>query len=340
MKVIKVCFLFMICTFAQHAFACYYPASGYPRAATKLTINMGNITTQSDADDGVIATVSGVMTSFGGAPAAFACGDSGKTTNLSGGIGVSGDNTFNPGVTYATNIPGIGIRIYYYTMAAYQSEPTSPEQTAIKMNFTLSCGYSCYYQNRNAAIKVELVKVGTVTGISGGSLTFTKSNFMVADNLLSDSTAALDLVDLKITATITANTCDVDATSPTRVDLEPGAANMLPHKGATTGDTPFEIRLKCTGETDVNLLLDGEEDPDATGQGVLAIKKTTESAKGIGLQLLYNNLPVELEKEFSTGMSEEGIFTIPLTARYYRTTEIPVKAGDISATVVYSLTYK
>ncbi|QRG81025.1 fimbrial protein [Citrobacter sp. R56] len=333
MRVIKLCFLFMLCTFAQHACACWYAAGG----ATKLTINMGNITTQSEAGNGVLATASGLMTSFGGAPAGFYCGNGSKY--LSGQIGVSGDNSFNPGITYATNIPGIGVKIYYYSSVAYKSEPTSPVQTALTMDFTLP-NTSTMYQNKNAAIKVELVKTGPVSAVSGGSLTFTASNFMVADNLLGDESPALDLADLKINATITVNTCNVDATSPTRVDLEPADANTLPRKGATTGDTPFEIRLKCTGKTDVNLLLDGQEDTDVTGQGVLAIKKTAESAKGIGLQLLYNDLPVELEKEFSAGMSAEGTFTIPLTARYYRTTEIPVKAGDVSATVVYSLTYK
>lgn len=340
---IRIFLALMSCTFMQYAGACYYPASGYPKVATKLIINMGNVTTKTDADSGVIATVSGPMTGFGGAPAAFACGDSadtGNAPNLSGTIGVSGDDSFNPGVTYATNIPGIGVRIYYYSDTAYQSEPISPEQTAITMTFKLSCGYSCYYQNRNAGIKVELVKTGPVSAVSGGMLTFSRNYFMVADNLLSDSHTPLDLADINITATITANTCDVDATSPTRVDLEPAAANTLERKGAVTGDTPFKIRLKCTGETNVNLLLDGEEDTDATGEGVLAIKKTTQSAKGIGLQLLYNELPVELEKAFSVGMSAEGTFTIPLTVRYYRTTVMPVRAGDVSATVVYSLTYK
>ena len=333
MKLIKLFFFFILYAFAQDACACWYAAG----SATNLTINMGNITTQTDANNGVIATMSGPMSSFGGAPAGFSCGNG--SSYLTGSIGVSGDESYNPGVTYDTNIPGIGVKIYYYSTVAYQSEPTSPVQTGLTINFALA-NTSTVYRNNNAAIKVELVKTGAVSTVSGGNLTFTKSNFMVADNLLSDDHAALDLANLKIIATITANTCNVDATSPTRVDLEPADANTLPRKGATTGDTPFEIRLKCTGKTDVNLLLDGQEDTDVTGQGVLAIKKTAESAKGIGLQLLYNDLPVELEKEFSTGMSAEGTFTIPLTARYYRTTEIPVKAGDVSATVVYSLTYK
>lgn len=343
MKLINIFFIFIVCIFSQHARACYYPASGYPQAATKLTINMGSVTTQTDADNAVIATVSGTMTSFGGAPAAFACGDKADkagATNLSGSIGVSGNDGYTPSVTYPTNISGVGIRIYYYSNAAYQSEPTSPEQTAITMDFKLSCGYSCYYQNRNAEIKVELVKTGTVSAVTGGALTFTKSYFMVADNLLSDDHTPLDLADLAITATITANTCDVAASSPSRGDLEPMSASELKHKGATGGDTPFNIQLNCSGQTDVNILLDGQEDPDAIGEGVLAINDNSQSAKGVGLQLLYHEQSVSFEKQFSVGSSTKGLFTIPLVARYYRTSAMQVRGGDVSASLIYNLTYK
>lgn len=339
MKIINIILFVILNFFSHYACACYYPtdpkAGGpYPKIPTSITINMGQVTTSTDAVGGVIATVEGSMTSFGGAPAAFACGTT-SSQSTSTNLQVYGDNnSTDKNLVYDTNIPGIGIKFYYYSMTAYQSEPTTPTQIPLKILVNLPCGVTCVYQNKQAAIKIELVKTGTIDATQR-VLSFSRNSFMFAD-----TGAPLDLVDLHLTATITANTCDVDATSPTRVDLEPADANTLPRKGATTGDTPFEIRLKCTGKTDVNLLLDGQEDTDVTGQGVLAIKKTAESAKGIGLQLLYNDLPVELEKEFSAGMSAEGTFTIPLTARYYRTTEIPVKAGDVSATVVYSLTYK
>lgn len=320
------------------ASACYY-YEGYS-VATTLNIDMGAISIASNAVGGVIATKEGPMTNFGGAPAGFSCGAYNDSTPASANLGLSGDGTTTANATYSTNIPGIGVRIYYYTLQPYGSEPSSPQQIATVMPVTIQKPYTTMYRNTNAALKIELVKTGTVEQVQGGKLIFNRIKLMGVDNHSGYEEGALDLVDLNLTATITSNTCDVDATSPTRVELQPADANTLQHKGATTGDTPFEIRLKCTGQTDVNLLLDGQEDTDVTGQGVLAIKKTTESAKGIGLQLLYNDLPVELEKEFSTGMSAEGSFTIPLTARYYRTTEIPVKAGGVSATVVYSLTYK
>lgn len=329
-------FILFCLLYGGPASACYYYKDYNPKIATTLNIDMGAIFIGSNAVGGVIATIEGPMTGFGGAPAGFSCGTDGSSTPAHVTLIVSGDGTSTANTTYSTNIPGIGVRIYYYTLQPYGSEPSSPTQIATVIPATIQTPYDMQYRNTNAALKIELVKTGTVNQMQGGHLTFNRKELVVVD----DGWSSVDLVDLNLAATITANTCDVDATSPTRVDLQPADANILSRKGATTGDTPFEIRLKCTGQTDVNLLLDGQEDTDVTDQGVLAIKKTAESAKGIGLQLLYNDLPVELEKEFSTGMSAEGTFTIPLTARYYRTTETPVKAGDVSATVVYSLTYK
>lgn len=340
MNKINYVFILFCLLYGGPVSACYYYKDYNPKAATTLNIDMGPISIASDAVGGVIATKEGPMTDFGGAPAGFSCGTDGASTPASANMGMSGDGTGTANATYNTNIPGIGVRIYYYTLQPYGSEPSSPKQIATVIPVTIKTPYYTMYRNTNAALKIELVKTGTVDQMQGGHLTFSRKKLMGADNNAGYDGGALDLVDLNLTATITANTCNVDATSPTRVDLEPADANSLPRKGSTTGDTPFEIRLKCTGKTDVNLLLDGQEDTDVTSQGVLAIKKTAESAKGIGLQLLYNDLPVELEKEFSTGMSAEGTFTIPLTARYYRTTVSPVRAGDVSATVVYSLTYK
>lgn len=146
---------------------------------------------------------------------------------------------------------------------------------------------------------------------------------------------------LKHDLVIPAHTCKIDASTPSRVDLPPIPGSSLSHKGSTAQDTPFTIELKCNSNIGVSLFLDGAEDIDAAGNGVLAINTGPDKATGVGIQLLNNDLPIEFQKDIYVGTtSTEGFFKIPMTARYYKTTSLPVKAGDVSASITYSLTYQ
>ncbi|HIF4730658.1 TPA: fimbrial protein [Citrobacter amalonaticus] len=344
MRIREIIFLNFLLVFTLFycvsASACYYYKDYNPKAATILNVDMGSVTMASDAVGGVIATKEGAMTSFGGAPAGFSCGTDGASGSVTATIGLTGDGTSTAGATYDTNIPGIGVRIYYYTLQSYGSEPLTPTQLATSIPVVIQKQYYTQYRNQNAAIKIELVKTGSVNQVQSGQLKFTRHGMMGVDNGAGDGSPAVDLVDLNVTATVTSNTCDVSAATPSKVNMDPVSSGDLKHKGATSGDTPFEVVLNCSGNTNVNLLLDGQEDSNAPGEGVLAIQEGVKAAKGVGVQLLYNDRPTEFEKAFSVGNSMNGRFTIPLVARYYRTTEMPIKSGDVSAQVVYNLTYK
>ena len=147
-------------------------------------------------------------------------------------------------------------------------------------------------------------------------------------------------MDFIISGVIVTPSCNIDASTPKLVDLGKIKNIYLEKKGSTAKDTTFYIQLKCSGDTDVSMLLDGQEDTSALGQGVLAIDEGAEMASGVGVQLLYNNAAVELGKEFHVGKMNEGNFTIPMVARYFRTSTDPVKPGYVKTSVVYSLTYR
>lgn len=145
---------------------------------------------------------------------------------------------------------------------------------------------------------------------------------------------------LKNDVPIPAHTCDVDASTPSAVTLNSISASSLPHQSSTSETTDFSVKLKCQGNVSVSLLLDGQEDQDATGDGVLANILDSNPASGVGIQILYNSIPVKLRETFSAGVSSDGIYDIPMQARYYRTTTSPVGAGDIKSVMTYNLTYK
>lgn len=324
--------------FINDAQACYYTVGYSPSAPTELIIDLGDVTTQVDAATGVLMSKEGLMSSFGGPPAGFSCGSSAATGPVTTTIFISGSNDQIPEAIYETNIPGIGLKIYYYSMqaTAWASEPLSPSQAATTVSVTLPTPYYSRYQNTSAAIRVELVKTGTVQKLNGDELLFIKNSFMWAD-----SGAPVNLVNLTIKARVTSNTCNVSSSSPSQVDLGSAGTDDFSVLGSTASNSQFSIILQCTGYTNVNLTVDGGyESNEVIGEGVLKIKEGEGMAKGIGVQLLKNSLPIKFNEDLPVGSSVNGIFNIPLEARFYKTSASPVKPGIITSQMMYTLSYR
>lgn len=108
--------------------------------------------------------------------------------------------------------------------------------------------------------------------------------------------------------------------------------------GTTTKDFPFAINLNCDKDANVNIRIDGS--PDSSGsRGVLALTKSSDSASGIGAQLLYNGAPITLQQEMPINSSTPaGLFSIPFTARYYQTQDKIVQ-GAANATATFTMIY-
>lgn len=70
-----------------------------------------------------------------------------------------------------------------------------------------------------------------------------------------------------------------------------------------------------------------------TGQG------NTGTAKGVGVQLLYNGTPLAMNSRLLLKQSAGGVETLPLTARYYQTLGT-VQSGTANASATLNLTYQ
>ncbi|AMG94788.1 fimbrial protein [Citrobacter amalonaticus] len=145
---------------------------------------------------------------------------------------------------------------------------------------------------------------------------------------------------LKNDVPIPVHTCDLDPTTPAIVPLESIANSSLPHQGSTSEATDFAIKLNCQGNVAVSVLLDGTEDQDARGKGVLANNSAQGDSSGVGLQILFNNNPAAFDETFYTGTSSMGGYSIPMQVRYYKTKATQITAGKVSASMVYTLSYK
>ncbi|WET42559.1 fimbrial protein [Citrobacter enshiensis] len=300
-----------------------------------MNIDIGTITILGDADNStsieykdLLGTKADVETA-----AAISCSGYftyvGKITNP-----VPGTNDLEKALLSDGSWSGLGFK--FYTRAYngwYNSLHNASPPVTIAASWNKFCMQSeCWNPQSHEGI----IMIGALSVYGGGVPAMPG---IINTTVTPFTTDGYPAITYHITGTVVVPSCNVDAATPSRVLLKPVNANDLSHKGSTAEDTPFEISLKCNSNVSVNLLLDGTEDSDAQDDGVLALNGNS-TASGVGVQLLVNNNPAKLNETFKVGDAVAGNTAIAMTARYYRTSNAAVKAGSVSATVVYNVTYK
>lgn len=117
--------------------------------------------------------------------------------------------------------------------------------------------------------------------------------------------------------------------------------------GATVGTTPVgaqntqNLGLNCDAGANVNVSISGIQNPDIAATSVLALtgQGNTGTAKGVGVQLLYNGTPLTLNTRLPLKPAAGGLEAFPLTARYYQT-QTTVEPGTANASATLNLTYQ
>ncbi|HEY2451828.1 MAG TPA: fimbrial protein [Scandinavium sp.] len=340
----KILFLLLLFVATQHtAYACYYFSGSNAPAA--INVDLGSITIPNDYTTpvgSVIAIKSGLISSFGGVLPSFSCGTNanpgspGTNPAANTSILASGDGSATTNAIYATNIQGIGVKLYYFTASAYQNEPTTPTQTYISIPILIAHSYSSIYLNPNASIKVELIKTASFSQVASGQVNYASSSFLrTADN-------GFNLANLSVSATINTASCTVtEASKSLSVPLGNIQAHSIPSVGSVADSHNFSIDMTCNAGVGVSVKINANEDSNISGQGVIALTAATDgnaTASGVGVQLLYNNSPIPLNQNLAVGQADLGAFKIPLIARYYRTRNT-VTPGVANATATYTLTY-
>ena len=145
--------------------------------------------------------------------------------------------------------------------------------------------------------------------------------------------------------TVNSNSCDINADTPSTVKLTRINASDLPKKGDVGNNVDFTISLKCNAATTVNMTLTDPNGGDAEN-GVLYSDKGDGLAENVGVQILsakdggQTPQTVHLNETFTVGNASEGQYSIPMAARYYRTSDSEIVGGKVSASVVYELSYQ
>lgn len=315
--------------FSGLSYACY---SRDGSSAANLNFDFGNIVVPTDdvlPPGGIITYKDGLLSSMGAGLHQFTCGSPGDGP-MDVNVNITGDGTLTPNVTYATNVPGVGLKFYYYSASEYGQEPTTPTQVATSFVAHIGDAYHLTYGgNPNASLRIELIKTASIHESVSGELTFSRGNFIDA--------GGYSLLNVNLTGNVIVPSCSLDPSTKTTIDLGSTSKTHLPDIGSTSNTHDFDIVLKCTASPNVSLNISGNESTEAPGQGVLALDPGSTAA-GLGVRILYKNTPIIFNSELSVGIATEGQFIVPMRAQFYKT-QNTLTAGELSSSMTFTLTY-
>jgi type 1 fimbria pilin len=116
--------------------------------------------------------------------------------------------------------------------------------------------------------------------------------------------------------------------------------------GTTVGYIPAKtstqnLGLDCDRNANINVTLNGTQNPDVSDASVLALNNQggSNTAQGVGVQLLYDGNPLVINSKLTLKQSSGGKETFPITARYYQTKNT-VTVGEASTSATLTLTYQ
>ncbi|MGV2860443.1 fimbrial protein, partial [Serratia odorifera] len=241
--------------------------------------------------------------------------------------------TYGDGITegnnvYRTNLSGVGVRVTY--------KPRSYFYTAPPAKIWSFSGESIYSVN-SGDLTVQFVKTGPIASGSllPGSLT---RYYAVSD--VDNSSADITTLTMGAGNTVTQLACSLNATN-IQVPLGDVLATEFTGVGTTLKPKAFNVGLACDANAKINVSLGGAQSVESSDSSILQLTNAGSDgvAKGVGVQLLYNNTPLKLNQLLALKTSAGGQETFPFTAHYYQTAA-NITAGSANATATLNISYQ
>lgn len=230
------------------------------------------------------------------------------------------DVRYNDKVVFNTGLNGVGIAFNYTT-----GGPTGFDVDSRSGSFT---------GNIDGSMEYYIVKTGN---ISGGSFNnrITGLYYNCAGVNLSSPYGR----DIYTSGTVIVSACRVLQTN-LNVPMGRLPVREFSGVGSAPDNKEYEIPLDCDANIRVSMTLDATADSSGA-PGVMAIDSSSpgNSASGVGIQLLYNNLPITFNSPITIGtVPSAGPYNIPMIARYYQTSA-DISAGQANGVATLTMTY-
>jgi type 1 fimbria pilin len=279
------------------------------------------------------------------------------TATIQAGNLAKADPTDNPnsgnGIMFATNLAGLALQLTASPVQAsdgtgLRSGPGSSRGFEPGAVTAPSSAWQCiqswllgclqyggtYNGSVSETFTAQLVVTGPVTTGTLSAINLMQFNWYIYG--ISPSQGYFATLTLG-SSTVKAAACSI-AVDPTVVTLPAVTAATFTGKGATTGQTPFNVQLNCQAGTKLAITLATANQQTGTSS-VIAPTTGNGYAGNVGVQVLDGSgNPVTFGTAISEGTTTSGAMNLPFYARYYQTAA-GVTAGAVAATATYTLTY-
>ncbi|WP_390343814.1 fimbrial protein [Variovorax boronicumulans] len=260
----------------------------------------------------------------------------------SGGLGISprnGIGATGPYNTYRTSIPGGGLR-FSHSGSSLPANMVGP--WPLSVNYGTQGSISIYGYPYSA--KIEIVKIGEIK--AGGTLSgevaagYFKGTFKYISYVIKPAAQMqLAIPTCKVTTpSVGAFLGNVSATSFTGV-------------GQTSQAVPLNISLTCSnGAAGVNgkVFVTLTDQTRPTNVSNTLSLNAASTAQGVGIQVLNGTNVISYgpdsnvvgnKNQWLAGTTSNGVFNIPLTARYVQT-DTTVKPGSANGRATFTMSYQ
>lgn len=241
---------------------------------------------------------------------------------------------------YATNIQGIGYIIESRDSldgnewSGWVAQPSST-------NFSLLGLWGTQFPDTEVGLgmSIALVTYGTGTVGEGGiTIGNVASARACTENTYCGGSAT---ISVSSSVVVTKVACSMNSGFSLAFSMGQITADQFTGINSVSSETKTEnLELNCDKGTNVNVTLSGVQNPDSTDTSILALSPTSNTAQGIGVQLLYNNVPIKLNSLLNIDTAApEGMRTYPITARYIQTKD-KVTPGSANTTATLNVIYQ
>ncbi|WP_426763091.1 fimbrial protein [Hafnia paralvei] len=319
---IIVCFVFVLCIPFRQALACTPQIQGHFLSIVLDTPQLSDVTNKNIGD--VIFVKRATLASLSHNIEDLICTNSQGNIHLAGRV--SGAET--GANTYATSIPGIGLRVSYLL----KSRSYSSEKKMLPGIESFHIGSNELLSSKNIILKIELIKTATVPSVN--SATYTQQHLLT---LSDDKFGQLTQVSLSLQITLPPPHCELYI--PESV-YNLGEISITQLKTAEKYQgTPIDISVTCTSAVRyMSVTMNGII--LSASKGILGLDQDTNSAEGIGVQILQKSKPITLGLPmiFTTNFSDAGTAHLAFNARYIMTSK-QLKPGNVHSILSLKLDY-
>lgn len=226
---------------------------------------------------------------------------------------------------YDTSVPGVGIRVSNSSNNSMTFDSPQGEYPYSASNY----GWF--------GAKVEFIVTGKV---SSGQLKSGQLATMAITN--TDGSFQVGYTMNITAASVTSLACSINSGNNLSFPIGNVAADQFDSIGSFSKETSTaDLVLNCDANANVNVTLKGTQNPGTSDNSILAISNQGQNgtADGIGVQLVYNGVPLEINKLINLKKSSGGQEVFSITARYIQIKD-KIKAGSANAIATLDITYQ